>query len=97
MDKKIRREHTTAFKTQVVLMLLKGDKTHNEVCSQYGIHPTQAVKWKQKVLEGIPSLFNGGSTVELKEKDALIEELYKQVGQLKVEMDWLKKKMGYIG
>ena len=50
MEKKKQRVHIPAFKTQVVLALLKGDKTRNEVCSEFGIHPTQADKWRQKVL-----------------------------------------------
>jgi transposase len=95
MEKKKPRMHTPAFKTQVVLALLKGDKTRNEVSSEFGIHPTQADLWKHKVLAGIPSLFNLGNTNELKERDKLIEELYKQVGKLQTQLEWLKKKMGY--
>lgn len=94
MDKVLRRVHTPDFKTQVVLAILKGDKTRLEVCSRFGIHPTQADKWKNKALTGLPTLFTDGKNDLLKEKDKLIEELYKQIGQLKVELDWLKKKMG---
>lgn len=96
MDKVIRRVHTSDFKTQVVLAALKGDKTRSEVGSQFGVHPTQVEKWKQKVLSGIPILFTEGKSDVIKERDKLIEELYKQIGQLKVELDWLKKKMGLI-
>ena len=95
MDKKRPRKHTAAFKTQVVLALLKGDRTRNEICSEFGIHPTQAALWKQKVLSGIPGLFSLGNTDELRERDKLIEELYKQVGKLQTQLEWLKKKMGY--
>ena len=95
MEKKKPRVHTPTFKTQVVLALLKGDKTRNEVSSEFGIHPTQADLWKQKVMAGIPSLFGLGNADELKERDKLIEELYKQVGKLQTQLDWLKKKMGY--
>lgn len=95
MEKKKQRVHTPAFKTQVVLALLKGDKTRNEVSSEFGIHPTQADIWKQKVLAGIPSLFGFGNLDALKERDKLIEELYKQVGKLQTQLEWLKKKMGY--
>ena len=77
-------------------MVLKGDKTRSEVGSQFGVHPTQVDKWKQKVLSGIPTLFTEGKSDILKERDKLIEELYKQIGQLKVELDWLKKKMGLV-
>lgn len=95
MEKKKPRVHTPTFKTQVVLALLKGDKTRNEVSSEFGIHPTQADLWKQKVMTGIPSLFGLGNADELKERDKLIDELYKQVGKLQTQLDWLKKKMGY--
>jgi transposase-like protein len=95
MEKKKPRMHTPAFKTQVVLSLLKGDKTRNEISSEFGIHPTQADLWKQKVLAGMPSLFGLGNQDALKERDKLIEELYKQVGKLQTQLDWLKKKMGY--
>lgn len=95
MDKKKLRVHTPAFKTQVVLALLKGDRTRNEICSEFGIHPTQADLWKQKVLSGIPTLFGLGNMDELRERDKLIEELYKQVGKLQTQLEWLKKKMGY--
>lgn len=96
MDKVLRRNHTPDFKTQVVLAILKGDKTRSEVGSQFGIHPTQVDKWKLKVLSGLPTLFTEGKNDLIKERDNLIEELYKQIGQLKVELDWLKKKMGLI-
>ncbi len=95
MEKKRPRVHTPTFKTQVVLALLKGDKTRNEVSSEFRIHPTQADLWKQKVMAGIPTLFGLGNQDALKERDKLIEELYKQVGKLQTQLDWLKKKMGY--
>jgi transposase-like protein len=95
-NKKIRRVHTPSFKSQVVLALLRGEKTRGEIASEFGIHPTQADKWKQKFMEGIGQIFSEGVKDEAKERDKLIEELYKQIGQLKVESDWLKKKMGLI-
>ena len=92
----IRRNHPPAFKAQVVLALLKEEQTASEVCSQFNIHPTQAKQWKTKAMENLSCLFDDNkSNKQVKEKDHLIEELYKQVGQLKVELDWLKKKMGY--
>ena len=62
------------------------------ICSKYGIHPTQARRWKDEVGTGIEVMFGKGNRKELEEKDELIEQLYKQVGQLTVERDWLKKK-----
>ena len=90
----MRRVHTPSFKKQVALALLRGEKTRNEIASEYGIHPTQADKWKQQLLSGIEKIFSEGLKDEEKEREKLIEELYKQIGQLKVESDWLKKKIG---
>jgi transposase len=95
-DKKIRRVHTPAFKKQVVLAMVRGEKTRGEIASEFGIHPTQADKWKQQFLAGIEQIFSEGVKDEAKERDKLIEELYKQIGQLKVESDWLKKKIGLV-
>ena len=96
MSQNIKRVHSAEFKTRVVLDLLKQEETQAQICSRYSIHPTQARKWKEKMLEAVKQSFNGVSVSDqLKEKDRLIEELYKQVGKLKVELDWLKKKLGY--
>lgn len=70
MDKKIHRVHTPSFKTHVILSMLKGDKTRREIASEFGIHPTQADKWKQIVLSALPVLFTDGKG----------DELYKQLG-----------------
>lgn len=65
----------------------------SQVCSRFGIHPTQARRWKEKALQVLEHSFDGnGIEAKVKEKDQLIEELYKQIGKLKVEVDWLKKK-----
>lgn len=90
-----RRQHTPRFKKQVVLELLKGEKTRNEICSQYEIHPALADKWKAVVINDMDKLFTGGMDFERKRDKELIEELYKQVGKLQTQLEWLKKKMGY--
>jgi len=96
MPNNIKRQHSPEFKTNVVLEVLKQEETISQICSKFSIHPTQARRWKDHVLEVIKQSFNG-KTIEtqLAEKDQLIEELYRQIGQLKVKLDWLKKKMGY--
>ena|SRR3972149_555859 len=97
MDKSLRRVHSNEFKLQVVLALLKQEKTISQICSEFRIHPTQAKKWRDKALEGVKGAFEGkGVSQRLLENQQLIEELYKQIGQLKVELDWLKKKIGYF-
>ena len=90
-----RRTHPPSFKKQVVLELLKGEKTRNEICSQFGIHPALADKWKVLVVTGMDKLFTDGMGNEWKRDKELIEELYKQVGKLQTQLEWLKKKMGY--
>lgn len=74
--------------------LLKGDKTRNEICSQFGIHPTQANRWKQIVVMGMNQILTNKYDTERLQDKELIQELYRQIGQLKVELDWLKKKLG---
>ena len=95
MNKNIKRQHSAEFKTTVVLALLKQEETINQICSRYGIHPTQARRWKEQALANLTSSFEGNSIIQqLKAKQDLVDELYREVGQLKVELDWLKKKMG---
>lgn len=94
MPSNIKRQHPASFKAQVVLELLKESKTIAQVCSQYSIHSTQASNWKAQALVGLQGIFTGKPVAELDKRDRLIAELYRQIGQLKVELDWLKKKMG---
>jgi transposase-like protein len=75
-----RRNHTPQFKAKVAFEAAKGDKTIAQLASEYGVHPTQITQWRKQLLE-------------LQEK--LTSELYQQIGQLKVELDWLKKKSGF--
>lgn len=74
--------------------MIRGKETIAAICSRHSIHPTQANRWKDKALEIMAAGFNNKSSAEQKQKDELIDELYKQIGQLKVELDWLKKNMG---
>jgi len=90
-----RRQHTPSFKKQVVLEILKGEKTRSEICSLFGIHPALADKWRSLVVSEMDKLFTGGMDLERKRDKELIEELYKQVGKLQTQLEWLKKKMGY--
>lgn len=93
----IKRIHTTEFKKNVVIALLKEAETLGQIASRFGIHPTQARRWRDKVLAGIPELLSDqGVKRELQEKDKIIEELYTQIGKQKLEVDWLKKKTGLI-
>jgi transposase-like protein len=89
----IKKTYSAEFKNKAALELIREVDTISQICSKYAIHPTQASQWKQQALQCIAQGFVGKPEVSLKEKETLIDELYKQIGQLKVEVDWLKKKM----
>jgi len=90
----LRTKHTPAFKAKVALEALKEEKTSSELAGQYQVHPGQIRKWKQIAREGLVGIFNGKEKKEDKDREVLIQELYQQIGKLKVELDWLKKKSG---
>ena len=94
MDQNIRRVHPSAFKAKVAVDALKEQKTIAELASQYAIHPTQITKWKKQALEILAQGFSGKREQKQKHDIDLIQELYRQIGRLKVEVDFLKKKMG---
>jgi len=83
----IRKKHPPAFKAKVALEAIKGEKTSAELASEYEVHPQQIRRWKRTATDGIIELFTDNRQRRDKEKDMLIEELYKQIGQLKVDLD----------
>lgn len=94
MDQKIRRFHSPAFKAKVVLEALKGEKTLAEVSSQFGVHAMVISKWKNQAEKILTEGFSDKRQQREKEDKELVQELYRQIGRLKVEVDFLKKKMG---
>lgn len=94
MNKQARKTYSTEFKVKVVLEAFKGQRTINEVSSQYGIHPNQVKQWKKQAVESLPEVFSTRRVRVGQEEEALKGQLYQQIGQLKVELDWLKKKVG---
>lgn len=92
----MRRVHPPAFKAKVALEAIKEQKTIAELASIYGVHPTQITKWKKKAVDFISEIFSDRYHQQQKSDDELIQELYKQIGKLQVERDWLKKKIGLI-
>jgi putative transposase len=89
-----RRKFNGSFKAKVALAAVKGDRTMAELASDFGVHPTQITKWKRQLLEGLPGIFSEARRKDLQQQQVLIDRLYQQIGQLKVELDWLKKKSG---
>ena len=89
-----RNNYSAEFKTKVVLAVLKGDKTINEISSLYSVHPNQVMNWKKQAVAAIPDSFSAKRVRQEKDDEDVKAQLYQQIGQLKVELDWLKKKVG---
>ena len=87
-----REPRSAQFKSQVALEALKNQKTINELATEYQVHPNQIGQWKKQLLEGLPSIFANGRSKAAKNDEALQARLYEEIGRLKVELDWLKKK-----
>ena len=88
----MRRGHGAAFEAKVVLEAVKGEKTLARLSSEFGVHANQIRQWRKQLLEELPRLFSDRRKKEDRDREGLLSELYQQIGQLKVELDWLKKK-----
>ena len=88
----VRKRYDAAFKARVALEAIRGERTIAELASETGVHPNQISKWKKQALEELPDIFLHGRKKRERSSEELESELYKQIGQLKVELDWLKKK-----
>jgi transposase-like protein len=92
-----RKTHAAAFKAQVALAALRQDKTVNELASQHSVHPTLIHTWKKQLLAGAVDLFSNGSKAAAEDHEAVQAQLYEQIGRLKMELEWLKKKVASVG
>lgn len=90
-----RKRFTKEFKAKVAFEALKAEKTLSELSGEFGVHASQITKWKKELADGIPGIFASKGDPEEKEKDKLIEDLYKRVGQIEMENSWLKKKLPF--
>ena len=91
-----RRQHSGAFKAKVAREAIRGERTVNEIVADYGVHPVQVTQWKRVALEALPDIFSNRRGAKHKDEETLKAALYQQLGQLKVEVDWLKKKGGLV-
>lgn len=97
MGKTIRRKLSPSFKAKVAVEALKELKTIPQIASSNSVHASQVQKWKKELKEKIPEIFSEGNSRKDTSKDELIDELYKQIGKLQMENEWLKKNTDYFG
>ena len=94
---KIRKQHTPEFKLKVVLEVLKGEKTANQLAGEFGVHPQVLSEWKNRFLADSTQVFarpKKATTAKAEAKEKA--ELFEQIGRLKMELEWLKKKLGVL-
>jgi putative transposase len=87
-----RRRIEAGVKAKVALAAVRGDHTTSQLVSAFGIHTAQVGQWKKRLLEGAAELFSDARRRDAQEQDALVAELYEQIGRLQMELGWLKKK-----
>ena len=92
--KRTGKKHNGAYKAKVALAAINGDRTIAELASEFGVHPNQIYNWKKQLLDGAASVFEGGAAAEGPAGEAQVDVLYRQIGQLKVENDFLARKLG---
>lgn len=91
-----RRRLGAGFKSKVALAAIRGDKTTAQLASQFGVHTSQVTAWKKRLLEGVTELFSDGRRKSSEERTVQEQELYEQIGRLKMEVEWLKKKSAVL-
>ncbi len=92
-----RKRHQASFKAQVGLEALTGEKTVAEIAREYQIHPVQVSQWKRAIIDRLPELFETGSRLPVETAEREVARLEQKVGQLTMELDWLKKKSTQLG
>jgi transposase-like protein len=91
-----RSRYSAELKAKVALEAIRGQKTVNEIASQYDVHPNQVGTWKKQALESLPEIFSNGKAKSHEEEQAKLDALYQQIGQLQVELSFLKKRTGHL-
>lgn len=91
-----RKKFSKDFKAKVAIEAIKGQCTANELAKEFDVHPSQINRWKKELLESASETFSRDKGREAKRLEAERDQLFRKVGQLQIEVDWLKKKTGQI-
>jgi transposase len=91
-----RKQYSPKFKARVAIEAIRGDKTLSQLGSQFKVHPIQIAKWRKSALDQLPELFVDGRKGKSRNGEAESDALYEEIGRLKVELDWLQKKVGLL-
>jgi transposase-like protein len=91
-----RKQYSPQFKARVALEAIRGEKTLSQLGSQFKVHPMQIAKWRKAAIDQLPDLFVDGRSRKPAATEADSDALYQEIGRLKVELDWLKKKVGML-
>ncbi len=92
-----RKQYDGRFKAKVAIEAIKNQQTVAQIASHYEVHPNQVSQWKKQALEELPQMFANRRPKATSDNEQLIAELYRQIGQLKVELDWVQKKTQLLG
>jgi len=90
----VRKKHAAEFKAKVAIEAIRGEQTINELAGRFEVHPMQVMKWKKQATEQMPEIFSDRRQKNAQSDERLQAALYEEIGRLKVERDWLKKKLG---
>jgi putative transposase len=91
-----RKRHTAEFKARVALEAIRGLKTTAQLASEFQVHPVQVSQWKRQVLDHLPEVFSRDPSQEQRSEEELTAPLFQEIGRLKMELDWLKKRSATI-
>jgi transposase len=91
-----RKKYGKNLKAKVAIAAIKGQKTANEIAAEFGVHVSQVNRWKKQALDTLPDCFGDGREKTLKDMEAERDQLFRQIGKLQVEVDWLKKNTGHL-
>jgi putative transposase len=87
-----RKRHTAQFKFQIAVEAIKNDQTVNQLASKHGLHPSQISQWKRQLLDEGATVFSTTTAQHQRQQETLQAELYEQIGRLKMDLEWLKKR-----